>query len=707
MAPSSYFADNYGEKLTNALNALRVFSDKCWKKAAVIIGLALAGYDLVPGPADLGIDIFMSIGDALGKCEIDNYLLVNNYIPPLIQQLIINYLHFLTTTFIDKYSEAVNEIKRILDIARERGDIYFIEIAYALGLVSIIARARQLGKAVDSSDADAVLYIASLAMQFVKSPTLITPILVTLLPLRDKAPHRYIDLLASTSSMEGLNSDVVKYILNELNDVLEYHDDRIKKHAWSLAHAIRAYTYLFVTYRKYFTTDEIKRVVNKVINLLNELGKSGSNLGVIAWAYALTLALMDETVRMSIEDVIGINVVNKAGEVLEELSKLRKKVKELMKDEEFMSFAESMYIRTDEEKVKETILDIALTLKQALAHRRFYNDELDEAAKLFNEVAKERWKNNDFKSYEYYLYNLNWALRAKAIKGSLVGGKLVGEFKWLYKETSSVRRYKSGITPVGWAHHLSITSNILGGYLVSLALANDDKAISELLRDLPSDTDKGVLVPTKLTLNALLNPRGRLSGELEGKLSVNPEELIETLNYYGVGPEFLPALMVAFGIAKPEDVSRMCMSINDSTKGGICMYAISVAMNDNAAVVQLRERLIDTFRGLLFEKLGLLKELGVDADKLIDEFKGLADGLDGKSLAQLLAPGNSMAQFVLMLHALVNGNEKLAKALALMGVAYATDKLFTRLFLEAYKACCDLGSESFRRAIAKLFFYHV
>jgi hypothetical protein len=707
MSPSSYFADNYGEKLTNALNALRVFSDKCWKKAAVIIGLALAGYDLVPGPADLGIDIFMSIGDALGKCEIDNYLLVNNYIPPLIQQLIINYLHFLTTTFIDKYSEAVNEIKRILDIARERGDIYFIEIAYALGLASIIARANQLRKAVDPSDADAVLYIASLAMQFVKSPTLITPILVTLLPLRDKAPHRYIDLLASTSNIKGLKSDVVKYILNELSDVLEYYDDRIKKHAWSLVHAIRAYIYLFVMYREYFTTDEIKRVVNKVVNLLNELGKSGSNLGVIAWAYALTLALMDETVRMSIEDVIGINVVNKAGEVLEELSKLRKKVKELMKDEEFMSFAESMYIRTDEEKVKETILDIALTLKQALAHRRFYNDELDEAAKLFNEVAKERWKNNDFKSYEYYLYNLNWALRAKAIKGSLVGGKLVGEFKWLYKETSSVRRYKSGITPVGWAHHLSITSNILGGYLVSLALANDDKAISELLRDLPSDTDKGVLVPTKLTLNALLSPRGRLSGELEGKLSVNPEELIETLNYYGVGPEFLPALRVAFSITKPEDGFTMCMLINDSIKGRTCMYAISVAINNDAAVVQSRGRLIDTFRGLLFEKLGLLKELGVDADVLFNEFRGLVDGLDGKSLAQLLAPGNSMAQFVLMLHALVNGNEKLAKAHALMETVNVGGKLPTRLYLEAYRTCCDLGKDEFRRAIAKLFFLHV
>ena len=34
-------------------------------------------------------------------------------------------------------------------------------------------------------------------------------------------------------------------------------------------------------------------------------------------------------------------------------------------------------------------------------------------------------------------------------------------------------------------------------------------------------------------------------------------------------------------------------------------------------------------------------------------------------------------------------------------------KLPTRLYLEAYRACCDLKNESFRRAIVKRFFYHV
>jgi len=67
-----------------------------------------------------------------------------------------------------------------------------------------------------------------------------------------------------------------------------------------------------------------------------------------------------------------------------------------------------------------------------------------------------------------------------------------------------------------------------------------------------------------------------------------------------------------------------------------------------------------------------------------------------------------MAQLALMLHALINHNENLAKAHALYGAVSTTgNKLLTRLFLEAYRACCDLESESFRLAIARLFFYHV
>jgi len=168
--------------------------------------------------------------------------------------------------------------------------------------------------------------------------------------------------------------------------------------------------------------------------------------------------------------------------------------------------------------------------------------------------------------------------------------------------------------------------------------------------------------------------------------------------------------MVAFGvIKKPEDGAAVCMLINDSTKGMDCVYAISVAINNYIAVVQLREQLINRFRRLLSKRLGLLKELGADADAMLNEFRGLVYGFDGKSLAQLIAPETSTARLALMLHALINGDGGLAKALALDGATYTYyGKLLRRLFLEAYGACCDLkNNESFRLAIARLFFFHI
>jgi hypothetical protein len=92
---------------------------------------------------------------------------------------------------------------------------------------------------------------------------------------------------------------------------------------------------------------------------------------------------------------------------------------------------------------------------------------------------------------------------------------------------------------------------------------------------------------------------------------------------------------------------------------------------------------------------------------LFDEFWDLVNELDGKSLVQLIAPRTSAAQFAFMLYALINGDEKLAKAHALRGAVGFASRLSTRLFLEAYNVCCDLNSEQFRRAVAKLFFFHV
>jgi hypothetical protein len=702
-----YFVHNYGKEFTNAL---RDFSNKCWRRAALIIGHALAGRVSVHRPEDLPSDVAEPLGDALRGCDIDNYLLVGNKIPRLIWYLIENRARALAKVFIDRYNEAVGEVRRILNIARDRGSIYDAEKFYGLGLASIIASTAKPGKVVKPGDANAALHIASFAIQHVASPDLIKPILSALKPLRGKAPQRYIELLAHASNMENLDSVTVLDILIELNGFLIDYGDVIKGRAWSLVNAISAYANLLM----YFSDKEIKNTIENIVgglsnktiedikdtienivdgaaDLLNELDKLSPSLGVVAWAYALAPALEHGIVRRLMEEKLGINVVGKASEVLEELSKLRGLVQDLMRDEEFMSYIESMYIKADEEAVKKEILEASSHLKHALAQYRLDNDELDEAAKLFNETAEEIKEI----AYENYLVARGLALRVEAIKGSLVGDgltKLVDGFRQLYEETFNKKPF------MRTARHLIIVSAILSGYLVSLALTGDHETINKLLEEhlWVLNADRRASVLTRLMLNALLSPRGRLSSELKGKLSVNPEELIDAFES-DIDSKYLPALRVAFKMISPEVGIKLCEEFNDE----VCIDFVLAVKGNSTVVKQLREGVINAFNNSL-------KGFGFDAESLINEFKGLVYGLDGKSLVQLIAPTSSMAQLALMLHALVNGDGKLAKAHTLIGTVRATgSKLLTRLFLEAYKACCDLGKDEFRLAIAKLFLYHV
>jgi len=673
----------------------------CWKRAALIIGLASAGRVLAPRPEDLRKDIVESLGDALNRCGVDDYLLVGGKIPPLIRYL--TYTRVSTEAFIDKYNEAVAEVNRILKIARGRGSINPAESFYGLGLASIIAKAVESGKPIEPSDADIALRIASFAIHSVALPGLILLVLGALEPLHGKAPHRYIELLASVSDMENLDSGTVRYVFDELNEILGNYGDVVKRYAWSLVHAIDAYAVLLREYFGHFNSEEVGVMVGRVVGLLNELGRFKSKLGVIAWAVALTPALRHEDVRGLMEEALHIDVVGKASEVLKELNDMRKRVQDLMGDKEFMSYIESWHIqiKADEDAVKEGILRVTSLLKHALAIYRLDNNELDEAEKLFNEVAKEYEEIGDYRNY---LAASSWALRVKAIKDSLVGRELkelVDGFRQLYEEAFNEEHFEHT------AEYLSIASPIFGEYLVSLVLTGNYEMINELLEEhlWVLNAYGQVSVLTRLMLNALLSPRVGLSGKLKGKLSVNPEELIDAFGY-GMPHNSLPALMVAFRMISPEDGIKLCEEFNDE----VCIYFVSAVKGNSVAVKRLREGVINAFhkRILEGEVVDLLERLNFNVKSLINEFEGSVDGLDGKSLVQLIATETSIARLALMLHALINGDKELAKALALIGIVEATgSKLLTRLFLETYKECCDLGSEEFRRAIASLFFLHV
>ena len=653
--------------LTRSMIALKPLTN-CWKRAALIIGHALSGHPIVPRledlPESLRRDVVESLGDALKGCDVDYYLLIGNEIPPLIRYLA--YTPALAWAFIDRYNEAIAELNRILNIAKGKGGIYDAERLYGLGLASITADVARLGRDVKPSDADIALRIASFAIKSVASPIFTMLTLNTLEPLRNKTPHRYLELPAPASDMEKLDPITVRYIPGELNEILDNYGDMVKEHAWSLLHAIFAYAVLLRTYFGHFNSKEVGDMVGRVADLLNELGRFESSQGV-----------------------------------LEKLNDKKNRVQELMDDKEFMSYIESWLVRAGEEAVSRKLLKIALVLEHELALYLLDNNELVEARDLFNEVAEDYREIGDYRNY---LVARGWVLRVEAIKGSLVGEKLVNKFRQLYEETFKEEHFKLTAT------YLSIASGTLGEYLVSLALTGNYEMINELLEKhlWVLNANKRASVLTRLMLNVLLSPRGRLSSELEGKLSVNPEELIDAFKS-DMYDEYPPALRVAFKMKSPEKGYEECMSIEDSKKRKDCEDAVSAVMDDSDAVGRLRWKLTYYFKELTLKKKrsGWFRELGFDTNALISGFEKLVYGLDDKSLAQLIAPGSSMALLALMLHALINGNKELAKAHALFGAIYSYSKLLGRLYLEVYKECCDLKDESFRLAIVRLFFLHI
>jgi len=749
------------EKLTSALS---VSNNECWKRAIYIIGRALAGSSIVLSFKDLSVflpenlskGVVESLGDALKECDVDYYLLVGNTIPLLIQHLTRNHARALAGAFIDKYNETTAEIKRVLNIIKNknRGDIYITdEVIYGLGLALIIAKAAELNKDVEPSDADAALHIASFALQGVASTDPIKPILVALVPLRDKAPQRYLEVLAFalgeipawSIGYTLYDQDTVMYIFNEFDYMLKKYRDGVKRSAWTLVYAMDALiSFLYKSLEhcddQWFEgmdasfRTELEHMVNRVASLLDEINRLNPSLGIIAWAHALRPALDNKCVRTLMESVLDIDVVNKAKEVAGELSRLRGSVQELIRDEGFMDFAEFWLAEVDEEVARREILKETSILKYTLAQYKLYNDELNEAERLFNEAAEESREINDYD----YLYVRNLALRVEAIKGPLAGEnlvKLINEFRQLYEEA------KKRLTPASpyygtlYGTLLSnirsdIVSRILGGYLVSLALTGDNEGIrriEELLKEQwlmrISYMKMEVSILTRLTLNALLSPRGELSGELKDKLVVKPGELMAALGLGYIDINSLPALRATYGTIKRGDEKRLCDElIDDPIIHDLCMSYVSRDYSKELSQQEegnLRQALIDSFQEWISkeEVLDLLKELGLDAGSLNGELRGLVNELSSRSLLAIASSSYclkdqqlrcSSAHLTYMLYALINGNEKLAKAHALYGAVSTTgNKLLTRLFLEAYRACCDPNNDGFKRAIARLFFYHV
>ena len=404
-----------GDRLKLVLNSS---SNNCWRRAALIIGYGLA----YPYPllwfGNLPKDIEYP-NDTLKPCSVDDYLLVDNKIPPLIEGLILGGgfgLTNLAEAFVDKYNEAIGEIKNVLNNPRNRGGIAFAEAYYGLGLASIVAYGVKLGQYISSDDADAVLrislssfkdaperlilqvhkrslldfvqnsvqkiiqFLLNLIEAFIPSRRFL-PILRTLEPLHNKAPHRYLQLLNYASTV-ALDRDTARLVFEKLNDVLDKHRDDVKKQAWPIVHAMFAYKNLFFLYYyyykkfeeinfMYFEEKEVREMVIRIAELLKEL--DDSNLGIIGWADVLSWALKNDDARELMERVflergLQIDLVKKAEEALEKLNKLTENAVKLQEDKAFMDYIKSLYNKADYKEVNDLIQTLSSDLNRALAN---------------------------------------------------------------------------------------------------------------------------------------------------------------------------------------------------------------------------------------------------------------------------------------------------------------------------------------------------
>ena len=137
---------------------------------------------------------------------------------------------------------------------------------------------------------------------------------------------------------------------------------------------------------------------------------------------------------------------------------------------------------------------------------------------------------------------------------------------------------------------------------------------------------------------------------------------------------------------------------------GYILAAAAVRGDENATSI-LKTSFLEWLGEIVGEQLKGLAQSSKEreaVERFHHELQAFVEKRDAGNLVQLLAPETSLASFVLMLWALSNGDEELARAHAKRASIFYKGKLPRRLFREAAEA----RGEGFELALQKLFYYH-
>ena len=679
---------------------------RCVKRAALVLGHALAAYPRLPRRGDLPKEVEAVLGEALEPCVVDDYMTADGTVAFLAIKLVASMYRVARLFYLIGASAVAAETlqkvasifsplvpaasiisietsKALVDSWRGRDFMGLAETLYALGLAVLAA-----GAEVDEEAADLLLYAASFAGHRVAHPDAVGWVLTALRPLGEKAPHRYVSLLATASELATLSRETAQYIY----DALQQLKSRLleTERRWPLVEAVAAYSALLRKHSAHIWDRQVDAVVD-MCQLYGEVGKRGAAaaldsglsahhlLDAVAGVHVLAVALDRDELAPLVQEHCGL--VDLVGEteavrsVLDETVAHPDKLRKIMEsDTDFAEWVTTRSFTGDAWKVVE-VLRAWVTyelVRYRVVHTLSEGGELDagkleEAAKEFEKTAEidrklERW--------EGYLVSRSSALKARVLaakswKELLERAKSYWE---LWKEAE-----EHLVPTVGY---LTETAVRLGEYLVYLAASGDKERAEELLKERRWSLDyfPEVSMVTRLML--------RLFGVGEG---ARLEEVVEAF-WPWLSPEFRPALLMLVGRLQIDEVPDECDELSNTqlSKAELCVDAVAAATGNRVAAEKLRSAL----------------------EKLVPEAHLLPDKADGRTLVEVLTPTLSRAWLAFILLAAVEGRVDAVRLHGLWDSATFKVPLPRRLFRAVYENCGNLNSEECRMALLKLYYIH-
>jgi hypothetical protein len=661
-------------------------SRRCWQRAALIAGFALAGFPVFPKREWLPEDVIEALGDALKPCAVEDYLTIDGVMPPLsigvVQLMPIRELNILTSYIDAEIIKAARKMAEELLARWRKREIRSAEVIYALGLAALAAEAE-----VDGETADQLLYAASFAVQNVAHPAAVLPVLAALRALGEKAPHIYVSLLAAASELETLNP-TVQYIY----DTLQQLKNRLPKtgRIWPLVEAVHAYSNLLRKPSVYIM-DRWEDAVADMCELYGEIRKHNGTtapenglsaqrlLNAVARAYVLVVALLSDILAPLVQDRCGLgNLVKEAEAVRSVLDEAAAHLDELRKimesDADFAEWVTARNVTGDAGRVVEDLRSVFtyVLASYELSHAIDEKGELDagkleEAAKKFEKAAE---INRRLKLWRNYLAARSFALRARAL-ATKSWGELLERAKGFHELWKEAEKH---LEPT--AIYLAAAASILDEYLVYLAASGDSVKAEELLKEWRwlLDHVPQISVVTRLML--------RLFGVGDG---ARLKEVVDVFKQE-LSPEFLPALWLLAGRLQRDKVPDECNRLSNAqlSKAEVCDIIVAAAAGNRAAAEMLRSVI----------------------EKVVPEAHQLMEKADGRTLVEVMATTYSHAQLAFMLLAAVEDRADAVRLHGLRGSARSTGPLPRQLFRAIYESCSDLNSEGCRLALLKLYYFH-